>query len=135
MDPLRYNCTQLYGRPYIYRDTVGFETILIFLTFCHHFVSQQIYLSLLTQFKKRKNCRRRSSQLKDHHGISSTYLIFSPLILSSQDLTVKFLQASRTYPIFSDPSADMLLKEHKLNFNIIRKTSVLHYGSIYLIAC
>jgi hypothetical protein len=25
MDPLRHNCTQLYGRPYIWRDTVGFE--------------------------------------------------------------------------------------------------------------
>jgi hypothetical protein len=33
MDPLRYNCTQLYEHPYIYGDTVGFETILIFLHF------------------------------------------------------------------------------------------------------
>jgi hypothetical protein len=46
MDPLRYNCTQLYGRPYIYRDIVGFETTLIFLTFYHPFVSQQIHISL-----------------------------------------------------------------------------------------
>jgi hypothetical protein len=25
MDPLRHNCTQLYGRPYIWRDTVGLK--------------------------------------------------------------------------------------------------------------
>jgi hypothetical protein len=25
MDPLRHNCTQLYGRPYICRDTVSFK--------------------------------------------------------------------------------------------------------------
>jgi hypothetical protein len=25
MVPLRHNCTQLYGRPYIWRDTVGFK--------------------------------------------------------------------------------------------------------------
>jgi hypothetical protein len=29
MDPLRYNCTLLYERPYICRDIVGFGTTLI----------------------------------------------------------------------------------------------------------
>jgi hypothetical protein len=29
MDPLRYNCTLLYGRPYICRDTVGFGHLFI----------------------------------------------------------------------------------------------------------
>jgi hypothetical protein len=54
MDPLRYNYTQLYGRPYICRDTVGFETILIFSTSCHPFVSQQRSISLSKQSFKRE---------------------------------------------------------------------------------
>jgi hypothetical protein len=53
----------LYGRPYICRDTVVLKTILIF----PHFLSPFRFptypsLSLLTQFQKKKNCRRRSSQ-------------------------------------------------------------------------
>jgi hypothetical protein len=46
MDPLRHNCTQLYGRPYIWRDTVGFKTILITPHFLPPFRFQQIHLSL-----------------------------------------------------------------------------------------
>jgi hypothetical protein len=56
-------CTQLYGCPYICRDTVGFKMIfnLSPLSTTLSFF-QQIHLSLLTQFQKKRNCRRRSSQ-------------------------------------------------------------------------
>jgi hypothetical protein len=49
MDLLRYNCTQLYERPYICRDTVGFVTTLIFSHFLSPFrFPTYPYLSLNT---------------------------------------------------------------------------------------
>jgi hypothetical protein len=55
MDPLRYNCTLLYGRPYICRDTVSFGH----LSFSHflapfHFQQIQISLSLNTVPEEKK---------------------------------------------------------------------------------
>jgi hypothetical protein len=46
MDPLRHNCTQLYGHPYICKDTVGFKNDSDFHHFLPPFRFQQIYLSL-----------------------------------------------------------------------------------------
>jgi hypothetical protein len=60
MDPLRHYCTQLYGRPYIYRDTIVFETILIFfplsatLSFPNRFISLSLSLSLNTVPEEKK---------------------------------------------------------------------------------
>jgi hypothetical protein len=56
MDPLRHNCTHLYGRPYIYKDTVGFETILIFPHFLPPFrFPTDPSLSLLTQSRREES--------------------------------------------------------------------------------
>jgi hypothetical protein len=55
--------TQLYGRLYIYRNIVGFEMILIFPHFLPPFCfPTDPSLSLLTQFQKGRNRRRRYSQ-------------------------------------------------------------------------
>jgi hypothetical protein len=54
MDPLRYNCTILYGRPYISRDTVGFDHI----SFPHflaplHFHNLRVLSFFLTNWSTR----------------------------------------------------------------------------------
>jgi hypothetical protein len=54
MDPLRHNCTQLYGRSYICRDTVGFKNDSDFfpLSATLLFSNRSISLSLLTNSRR-----------------------------------------------------------------------------------
>jgi hypothetical protein len=63
MDPLRYNCSQLWAS-IIYRDTVGFQNNSPFSIFLapFRFPTESNY-SLKTEFQKRKNYLRWYSQL------------------------------------------------------------------------
>ncbi|KAK4433808.1 Fructokinase-2 [Sesamum alatum] len=67
------------------------------------------------------------------NGVSTEGITFDGGARTALAFVTLRADGEREFMFYRNPSADMLLAPHELNFNLIRSAKVFHYGSISLI--
>ncbi|KAL5712326.1 fructokinase [Ranunculus cassubicifolius] len=68
------------------------------------------------------------------NGVNSDGVCFDTEARTALAFVTLKKNGEREFMFYRNPSADMLLKESELNFDLIKKAKIFHYGSISLIA-